>query len=1104
MAKENLPFSYQLVLNQWIWSLFGLDSLNGRLEAHKKEAPILEVFRERFQIVGEASKRDEATGEHEVLMQILQHGASDLKLTEDQLREYDRNIKAITERLNESRKEHSSDAFEWKYFQYLMLMFTEVYLDWFFNRPDALLQALNERIDAWNEKIGDWKATAKVSPIEKLDDTEEVKYQLNKVAFWSATGSGKTLIMHANILQYLHYLKTYANPKDINKVILLTPNEGLSRQHLEEFELSGINASEFRANQGEMFKSEVVVIDIHKLEDEGKDKTISTASLLSNNLLLVDEGHLGTASGGGKWLKQRNALCEKGFSFEYSATFAQSALKNENIRQDYTKSILFDYSYRHFYADGYGKQSQILNIDKGTVKGQDFKYHMASLLAFYQQLVVFSDHETELKPFNIEKPLWVFVSSSVTKGFDTKEANDMVLALQFINQVLTDRNASETAIHSILTHGFQGAGGTDYLHGRFNYLKGLSKSAQAIYDDLLERVFNSAGGHLYLENIVGEAGEIALRAGTSDKVFGVINVGDDAKLIKLCEEHGLASQDCRFKGSLFNSIKDKDSTVNLLFGSKRFSAGWNSWRVSCMTLLNVGKNNGAQIIQLFGRGVRLKGWQSSLKRSAELMTDLTKAKIERPKSIYFLETLNIFGVNADYVADFKKELEKEEIPVNEGLEEFVVPLKPMRGIPSDLNVIRLKEDINGRAIGGQGSAFSQLAEQVLLKTPNQLSTTAEKGYFVNPARIVLDWFPQVKGFATDGSGKNEVRQNSETLSSLHLAMLDWDRVYFDLQGFKRDKRWHNLNFDLETLQNLLNDVGWYVLYAPPEIFELKGLINQRIWHQIAVALLKKYVEAFYTFRRKQWESDKLEFVSLTKDQRYLPNQSKATPNGAHHITLDRVRHEHVITQLNDLNEQIKVDDVAWHNRVIEGMEFLWCERHAYQPLIAAVQGLDGIKISPVQLNKGEMDFVKDIQAAFASGVFDGFDVFLLRNVSGQDAVGFFIEGGFQPDFILWLKNDHKQHIVFIDPKGLRNLTPNSSKVRFFEKIKETEALLHKESPSENHVQLDAFLISNTPAAALESDWEFEGQPVTQELMESWNILFAEDPSYIQKLMNTFR
>ena len=62
-----------------------------------------------------------------------------------------------------------------------------------------------------------------------------------------------------------------------------------------------------------------------------------------------------------------------------------------------------------------------------------------------------------------------------------------------------------------------------------------------------------------------------------------------------------------FSGSLFHEINKPHSTVNLLIGSKKFTEGWNSWRVSTMGLMNVGKTEGSQIIQLFGRGVRLKG-----------------------------------------------------------------------------------------------------------------------------------------------------------------------------------------------------------------------------------------------------------------------------------------------------------------------------------------------------------------------------------------------------------------------------------------------------------------------------------------------------------------
>src|SRR5206468_12699560 len=145
----------------------------------------------------------------------------------------------------------------------------------------------------------------------------------------------------------------------------------------------------------------------------------------------------------------------------------------------------------------------------------------------------------------------------------------------------------------------------------------------------------------------------------------------DAKLVKLCEEKGLNVADREFSGSLFHELDQPHSTINVLIGSKKFTEGWNSWRVSTMGLMNVGQTEGSQIIQLFGRGVRLKGYGSSLKRSgkAQLPDDMV-----RPKHIGVLETLSIFGIRADYMAQFRDFLEEEGLPTNEDRLEFVLPV----------------------------------------------------------------------------------------------------------------------------------------------------------------------------------------------------------------------------------------------------------------------------------------------------------------------------------------------------------------------------------------------------------------------------------------------
>ena len=75
-----------------------------------------------------------------------------------------------------------------------------------------------------------------------------------------------------------------------------------------------------------------------------------------------------------------------------------------------------------------------------------------------------------------------------------------------------------------------------------------------MFEETLTTLFNApGGGALHVENLKGATGEIALRVGDNEP-FGVINVGDDAKLVKLCEDKGLQTGEREFSGSLFHEI----------------------------------------------------------------------------------------------------------------------------------------------------------------------------------------------------------------------------------------------------------------------------------------------------------------------------------------------------------------------------------------------------------------------------------------------------------------------------------------------------------------------------------------------------------------------
>jgi len=1044
-AAQPLRFEQRLVLHQWLLGLFGVSSFE-RLATNLK-APELEGFDE-----------NNVTRFYHALCLYVQPEQRP-NLPDDLLLAYDQNIVRHWKRITE-RRNHAGPFLYPKYFQYLALLFTEIYLDRYFRDPEKLLADLNAHVERFND------SAPEPSPIEPY-----TRQDLNKLAFWMATGSGKTLLMHINILQYQHYLNLHGG-KPVNRIILLTPNEGLSHQHLEEFRLSGIDAELFSKEGRGLFTGRAVeILDIHKLRDEMGEKTVAVDAFEGNNLVLVDEGHRGTSGAEtGAWMQKRNQLCENGFSFEYSATFGQAmkASGNRKLEQTYAKCILFDYSYKYFYADGYGKDYRILNLADDSDEGIRRRYLTACLLTFYQQLKLYGDKPEEFRPFMIERPLWVFVGGSVNavRTQQGRKVSDVVDILLFLARFVRERGDSVSVIEQLLQgrSGLLDAQGRDIFAGAFQYLNTLRLSAEQVFTELLSVLFNApTPAALHVENLKGTDGEVALRLGGNDP-FGVINVGDASALCKLCEGQGeLVVTEKEFSDSLFRTLNDKASKINMLIGSKKFTEGWSSWRVSTMGLMNVGRNEGPQIIQLFGRGVRLKGKDFSLKRSRRL------ENVAAPKNIETLETLNIFGIRADYMRQFKEYLEEEGLPANEDRIEFVLPVIKTLG-SKELKVVRLKEGVD----------FKKDVPDIVLESrpPEHL-----KKY-----PVVLDWYPKVEAMVSrsPGTSSQPARRDQCYLEKRHLAFLDFEEVYFELQRFKNERGWSNLSLQRASIPRLLEDTTWYKLLIPKEEMQFRSFQQVRCWQEIACSLLKKYIDRYYKFKKQEFEAANLEYRELSEDD---PNFIQE-----YRLFIEQSR-EDIIEKLEELKGAIE----AGHLRDVEFqcLHAIAFGRHVYEPLIYI--GDDLIEVKPVVLeNEGERDFVLDLQKFCESSdgkeFLKGKELYLLRNLSRGRGIGFFEAGNFYPDFILWLVVNGKQYVNFIDPKGLRNLEgPDDPKIRFHQTIKDLEHQL-----GDPAVVLNSFIISSTPWNQVR--WWHGG--MSKEEFEARNVLFRledRDP-YIRKLL----
>ena len=1063
--RPRVPFAFKLVLNQWLLSHFNVQRFEELAEHLRDEA------------LGGLDENNIHRFHHALTAQHFNLN----QLPAELLLEYDQNIVKHTQRLNERRITRGEEPIVWKYFQYLALLFSEIYLDRYFRDPKALLAALNAQVATYNA------GKPEADEIAPFDEAAEAWPQLNKLAFWMATGSGKTLLMHANILQYQHALTLHGRRRELNRILLLTPNEGLSQQHLREFEASGIDAELFNKDGRGLFSGQAVeILEVTRLRDEMGNRTVAVDAFEGNNLVLVDEGHRGASGGdGGAWMRFRNALCEKGFSFEYSATFGQSVKGNPRLTELYAKSTLFDYSYRYFYADGFGKDYQILNLDHGTQQNHLELYLVACLLSFFQQQRLYGVQGGAFRPFNIENPLWVFVGGRVTAKLAKKDASDIVEILQFLARYVADRAGSIQRINRVLNQGLVAATGKNLFAGRFAYLNTCGLSPEQVFNETLAKIFNApGGGQLYVENLKGATGEVALRLGAENDAFGVINVGDDAKLVKLCEEKGLATGEREFSGSLFHEINQPHSAVHLLIGSKKFTEGWSSWRVSTMGLMNVGKGEGAQIIQLFGRGVRLKGYELSLKRSGK--TQLPEG-IKRPRHVGVLETLGIFGIHADYMAQFRDFLEEEGLLTNDDRIEFLLPVIKNLGTQK-LKTIRLKKTINGVSTEF-GDAFRKLAP-VPTVTPPNLAGDPSTAY-LQENQVLLNWYPKIQAMKSGGlvGGDIDAAPNETHLTSRHVAFLDLDRICSDLERFKAERGWYNLNIARPGVEALLGDQSWYRLQIPAEELVGDSYEKVRLWEEIAVALLKKYTERYYTFRKREWELPHLEYRNLEGDD---PNflGVKDSPHEGYRILIDESQEE-IVAKLNELKAAIQKGEIKpWEFR---GMKAIWFGSHLYQPLLCLDTHV--VEISPAPLNKGERQFVEDLKAFHDgnAGFFKTRELYLLRNLSRGRGVGFFEAGNFHPDFILWLVAGGQQQVIFVDPKGIRNLGPDDPKIQFFETIKKIEQRL-----GDPDVRLQSFIVSNTPSATMRRQWGMEKSE-----MQKRHVLFQEEDmdSYVGTILN---
>ena len=411
------------------------------------------------------------------------------------------------------------------------------------------------------------------------------------------------------------------------------------------------------------------------------------------------------------------------------------------------------------------------------------------------------------------------------------------------------------------------ASGRNVFQGQFLPLTGMTGTE--LYDAMLRLVFHSQhGGLLHACHRKG-VGEIVLSCGASEP-FALLNIGNSAAFMQTLEEARStlfvvdAAND--FEPSLFPDIDREDSPVSILIGSRKFTEGWSSWRVSAVGLLNMGVNEGTQIIQLFGRGVRLQGRDFSLRRTK-------RGDPARSKFVDKLETLEIFGLRANYMAKFREYLDEEGVTTRDAMLELDFPTR-RRAIPSS---VRVPQIAAGFEIDGPNG---------FRKNPVTLfEISAEDAKRVRDISFSYRDFAAVKVLEhrTERAGQSEQDMGAQAVKIDHRAypFLDWDGIYRKLLVHKAEKGYRNLAITKARLRSFVesND-DWYKLFADPDRVESFDSFRKLPHIQKLVeALVCGYADRFYDRLRNLYESGHRELRPLTDAGKYFTPVAK-TKKGA--------------------------------------------------------------------------------------------------------------------------------------------------------------------------------------------------------------------------------
>ncbi|OOQ02133.1 DEAD/DEAH box helicase family protein [Helicobacter pylori] len=788
---------------------------------------------------------------------------------------------------------------------------------------------------------------------------------INRLAFYMATGSGKTIVIIKLVELLSVAIRMGLIPK--KNIMFFSANEHLIKQFEKEIEkynrgkdyfkqidfksLKSVTNKDFYRAPKDFFIEKIVLFyyraDLMN-DEESKENLLNYKDCWDNgeNYVILDEAHKGN-----KTESKRQAIFSllslRGFLFNFSATFTE---ESDLITAVYNLSV------GEWVKLGYGKESVLLKKNN---------------LNAFKELKDLNDREKEIA---LLKALLLL---GMQKRYKTEGYFHDPLMLVFTHSVNV-KNSDAEIFFKTLVRVIENDDGSDFLKAKEDLLEEI-KNPEFLFSDgkdkgykievfkeslksmdfkgLKEEVFYASNGHIEVIINPKNNQEIAFKLNTSDKVFCLIRIGDITEWI--CEKLKsvkVVSKNLSFKEESYFSQIDK-SSINILVGSRAFDTGWDSTRPSVILFLNIGLDDDAKklVKQSFGRGVRIESVKNQRQRLAYLEIDGAIKKGLKPHAA-MLETLFVIPTNhASLEAILKFQKESENKGENRGSWREIklekTPMKHALFVPC-----YRKEQTNALKI--PPSASFKMSEKNFKDLKEYFHLMSEKHFILKHEIYSPKDYELLK----------------EMIQTAH---------------FKKVSTWHykDLDYMISEIKGKL-----YPNQKVPKD-EFNALDNEKIVH----------------FKRVKVKADKKEKLIQTiqevKEYAPLDKETLRTKIAQGEIDIDNIdKHKQ--------DRTFEVDDA----------ELLKLKEHYYTPLIKA-KNCDWLK--HVVKVKSESDFLEEL-LKITETLQDNYDFWAFSKID-EHLDNLFIpyidnaaERRFFPDFIFWLQKGNTQIICFIDPKGSKH------------------------------------------------------------------------------------